>query len=159
MLLKSLLGPRSFTLTKQAFRLQSTMASHSFHSTHSNKYDRMTRGGSTSIARPALAMLPVTTTDSFYVLDNACGTSIVSELIKAQCPSARIMSADLAPGMLEVYKEKAKQYEWTNIDTEVQDVRNLNEIQDETFTHVITNLGFVMDVNDLDRPGKARKEI
>lgn len=140
MLLKSFLQQINFTSIRQALRHQSTMASHTFHNAHANMYDRMASGGSLGIARQAIAMLPVPVTESSYVLDNACGTGIVSELIKAQCPSVRIMGADLAPGMLEIYKSKAKQYGWKNVDTKVQDVRDLNGIQDETFTHVITNM-------------------
>ncbi|KUJ22047.1 S-adenosyl-L-methionine-dependent methyltransferase [Mollisia scopiformis] len=135
------------------------MASQTFLNTHSNSYDRMTSGGTLSIAKQAIAMLPIPITDSSYVLDNACGTGIVSEVIKAQCPAARIMGADLAPGMLEIYKDKARRYGWENTDTKAQDVRNLNEFRDETFTHVITNMGFAPDADDLTGPGRAAKEM
>lgn len=135
------------------------MASASFHNTHGNKYDRMTSGGTVVIANQVIAMLPVPITSSSYILDNACGTGIVSEVIKSQFPSARIVGADLAPGMLAIYKEKAEKFGWENIDTKVQDVRNLTEFEDETFTHVITNFGFAPNVEDLTGPGKAVKEM
>ncbi|KAF8852604.1 S-adenosyl-L-methionine-dependent methyltransferase [Acephala macrosclerotiorum] len=123
------------------------MASHNFYNAHANNYDRMTSGGSLGIAKQAIAMLPVPVKRSSYVLDNACGTGIVSEVLKSQCSSVHIMGADLASGMLEIYKSTAKQFGWENIDTMVQDVRNLNEIQDETFSHVITNMGFALNVD------------
>lgn len=156
---KSFHKTSNLTSFKQTLRFQATMASHTFHNTHSNTYDRMASGGSLSIAKQAIAMLPIPINNSSYVLDNACGTGIVSELVKAQCPSVRIIGADLAPGMLEIYKDKAKKFGWESIDTKVQDCRNLNEIQDETFTHVITNMGFAPNVDDLSGPGRAAKEM
>lgn len=159
MLPKSFPKLTTFATIKQALRSQSAMASHNFHNAHANKYDRMTSGGSLSIAKQAIAMLPVPVTTSSYVLDNACGTGIVSEVLKSQCSSVRIMGADLAPGMLEIYKSKAKQFGWEKVDTKVQDIRNLNDMHDEMFTHVITNMGFAPNVDDLTGPGRAAKEM
>lgn len=56
------------------------MSSHSFHDSHSNTYDRMASGATLNIARvflPTLAERYPITKDS-YILDNACGTGIVS---------------------------------------------------------------------------------
>jgi len=92
--------------------------------------------------------------------DNACGTGIVSSLILSQSPKTRILGADLAPNVLAVYAEKMAAHGWSeNTATKVLDVRNLEELDDGTFSHVITNFGFSPDVSDLEGPGKAAREM
>ncbi|KAH8599872.1 S-adenosyl-L-methionine-dependent methyltransferase [Bisporella sp. PMI_857] len=132
-------------------------SSHSFHDTHSDTYERM---ASRSTLNIALAYLPTLLqrfpiTSSSHILDNACGTGLVTGLIKAEHPSARITAADLAPSVIEVVKRKG----WESVDAAVLDVRDLKSLKDETFSHVITNFGFAPDVNDLDGPGKAAGEM
>lgn len=46
-----------------------------------------------------------------------------------------------------------------NTATKVLDVRNLEGLEDGTFSHVITNFGFAPDVSDLEGPGKAAREM
>lgn len=56
------------------------MSSHNFHDSHPNTYDRMASGATLNVARVFLPELtkrfPIT--KSSYILDNACGTGIVS---------------------------------------------------------------------------------
>lgn len=136
------------------------MASKSFHDTHSNTYDRMASQCTTTVARQFLRTLTPPITPSSYVLDNACGTGIVTALIKTQLPSARILATDLAPGVLQVAKAKVQENGWQEgFGTDVLDVRDLKTLADETFSHVITNFGFAPNVEDPDGPGKAAREI
>jgi len=44
------------------------------------------------------------TTPSSYILDNACGTGIITFLIQSQHPDVRILGTDLAPGMIETFR-------------------------------------------------------
>lgn len=49
----------------------------------------------------------------------------VTALIKNQHPSAHIKDTDLAPGMIDVYKARAVENGWENVETDVRDVRDL----------------------------------
>lgn len=78
-----------------------------FHSTHSKNYDKMASNSTLSIAKLALTDHLFTSfliTPSSYILDNACGTGIITSLIQSQHPDARILGTDLAPGMIETFR-------------------------------------------------------
>jgi ubiquinone/menaquinone biosynthesis C-methylase UbiE len=135
------------------------MSSKSFHNTHSNTYDRMASGCTLRVAAQFLPDLSPPITRSSYILDNACGTGLVTRLIKAARPCARIKCADLAPKVLEIVQEHVAENKWEGVDTEVLDVRELKTLRDDTFTHVITNFGFAPTPDDLDGPTKAAGEM
>jgi ubiquinone/menaquinone biosynthesis C-methylase UbiE len=135
------------------------MSSKSFHDTHGSMYDRMASGCTRTVAQQFLPDLSPPITSSSYILDNACGTGLVTRLIKSQQPSVRIKCADLAPGVLDVVKAHIAENKWDDVDTEVLDVRDLKTLGDETFTHVITNFGLSPTPDDLDGPMKAAAEI
>lgn len=94
---------------------------------------------------------------SSYILDNACGPGIVSEQIKLLHPDARIIATDLAPAMIEEVQRKIKAEGWSDVQTDVLDVRDLSSLPDETFTHVFTNLGLPVP-GDPESGLKAAKE-
>jgi ubiquinone/menaquinone biosynthesis C-methylase UbiE len=133
-------------------------ASSSFHDANSNTYDRMACGATYSIAKQLVPFLPPITTSS-RILDNACGTGVVTEVIKTAYAAAHITAADLSPGVLEIYKSKASRNNWDNTQTEVLDVRDLGRLEDESFSHTITNFGFVNTPDDQESPLKAAKEM
>lgn len=93
------------------------------------------------------------------ILDNACGTGLVSEIMKTHYPSVPITGVDLAPGMIDVYNSKAQKQAWKNVQSKIQDVRHLDLCQNEEFSHVLTNFGFAPNTNDLEGPGKSAKEM
>ena len=61
--------------------------------------------------------------------------------------------------MIEFFKTRALENNWSNISTDILDVRDLKSLQNETFSHVITNFGFAPDVADPTGPLKAAKEM
>jgi ubiquinone/menaquinone biosynthesis C-methylase UbiE len=78
-----------------------------FHSTHNKNYDKMASNSTLSIAKLALTDHFFTSfliTPFSYILDNACGTGIITSLIQSQHPDARILGTDLAPGMIETFR-------------------------------------------------------
>jgi ubiquinone/menaquinone biosynthesis C-methylase UbiE len=72
-----------------------------------------------------------------------------SEQIKLLYTDAKILATDLAPGMIEEVQNAIKTNGWSEMKTEILDVRDLATLKDETFTHVITNLGMPVtgDIN------------
>ncbi|PMD59108.1 S-adenosyl-L-methionine-dependent methyltransferase [Hyaloscypha bicolor E] len=120
-------------------------------------------GNSTlSIAKLALTdhlftSFPIT--PSSYILDNACGTGIVTSLIKSQHPDVRILGTDLAPGMIETFRAKARKEGWENVETKVVDSRELEGVEDGVFSHVVTNFGLTPGTEDTSGPQKIAKEI
>lgn len=108
---------------------------------YSTTYERMTGGCTSHLAREMLNSASPPLTSSSYILDNACGPGIVTAEIKARYPSAKVMAADLNPGMIEELLTRKTKNGWTDVQTSIEDVRFLQGIEDETFTHVLTNLG------------------
>jgi ubiquinone/menaquinone biosynthesis C-methylase UbiE len=135
------------------------MASKTFHSLHSTTYDRMASKSTYNIAKTIIPALFPPITPSSYILDNACGSGIVSALIKAQYPFAHIKGVDLAPGMIDVFKAHAEANKWENVEADILDVRDLKTLEDESFSHVITNFGFASDVKDASGPLRAAREM
>ena len=112
----------------------------------SNNFDKMASNSTLSIAKLALAdslftAFPIT--PSSYILDNACGTGVVTSAIKDVYPFARILATDLAPGMIGIYNSKAEQGKWENVEARLLDSRDLKGLQDGVFSHVIMNFGFM----------------
>jgi ubiquinone/menaquinone biosynthesis C-methylase UbiE len=80
-------------------------------------------------------------------------------LIKASHPNVRIKACDLAPTMTSIVESKAVEHGWSNISTEVLDVKDLKTLRDDTFSHVITNFGIAPSLEDSDGPLRAAKDI
>ena len=125
----------------------------------SNNFDKMASNSTLSIAKLALAdplftAFPIT--PSSYILDNACGTGVVTSAIKDKYPFARILATDIAPGMIETYNSKALQGKWENVEAKLLDSKDLKGLQDGGFRHVIMNFGFMPDKGG---PEKAVSEI
>ena len=135
------------------------MASQGFHSLHANVYDRMASGATISVGKIAVDTLPLPITKDSYILDNSCGTGLVSAYVKSQFPFAKIKGADIAPGVIETYKARIADGKWEGVDAEVLDCRDLKTLKDNTFTHVITNFGFAPNADDPTAQQRAVKEM
>ncbi|KAJ0426684.1 S-adenosyl-L-methionine-dependent methyltransferase [Aspergillus carlsbadensis] len=113
-------------------------------------YERMT-GGCTREAAKFLLTLGPKVDSSSVILDNACGTGIVTEEILEQFSNGaklKIFAADFAPSMVANFEAKAKSQGWivdgdgdNALTVSVMDAENLT-YPDGTFTHSYTNLGF-----------------
>ncbi|KAG9237740.1 S-adenosyl-L-methionine-dependent methyltransferase [Amylocarpus encephaloides] len=134
-----------------------------FHDAHSNTYDQMASNCTLNIAKQFVKDLPLPITNDSHILDNACGTGLVTLLLKQTYPnlSPKIHGSDIAPNMLEIYTSRAKEHEWSNISTSVEDVMDLKGLKDDTFTHVFTNFGIMAGPSSPDSKGPLRavKEI
>ncbi|KAL6237716.1 hypothetical protein BDW75DRAFT_248722 [Aspergillus navahoensis] len=114
----------------------------------SDVYERMTGGCTREIARFLLTLEPRVDTSS-VVLDNACGTGMITEEILELYPNEtkpRIFAADLAPSMVTNLGAKAAIKGWTRdgddkLTVSVMDAEELT-FSDHLFTHSYTNMGF-----------------
>jgi ubiquinone/menaquinone biosynthesis C-methylase UbiE len=116
----------------------------------SEVYERMTGGCTREVARFLLTLDPKVDFTS-VILDNACGTGLVTEEILGQfsdAASPKIFATDLAPSMIANFGTKAKIRGWIGdgdgesaLSVSVMDAENLS-YPDNTFTHSYTNLGF-----------------
>ncbi len=59
-------------------------------------------------------------------------------------PNAKILVADLSPVKMEQVPQLIKRHLWAGMETAILDVRNLSGLEDNTFTHVITNIGMLI---------------
>lgn len=125
---------------------------------HSSNYERMSGNCTRLIAAQTISTIFPPITSSSYILDNACGPGIVSEQVKLLHPNAKIMATDLAPSMIEQIRQRIETEGWTNMQTDILDIRSLSSLPDNTFTHVITNLGLPVP-DDPDSGLKAAREM
>lgn len=115
---------------------------------YSSNYERMSGNCTRTVASQMLHNLNPPITSSSYILDNACGPGIVSEQIKRIHPDAKIMATDWSPSMVEETQNRIKTEGWRNIETGIEDVRDLRGLQDGTFSHAFTNLGMPVPGDD-----------
>jgi SAM-dependent methyltransferase len=153
---------------------------HSFHNAHSTTYERMAGGCTNLVAQHIVTSLsapptspyslprPHPITPTSHILDNACGSGLVTSIIKSAYPFARITAADLAPAMVARVEEKIEAEQWEGVDTAVMDAIDLSRqmgadgkgFKDEMFTHAIANFGIhAGGAGEPDGPLKAVKEM
>lgn len=90
-----------------------------------------------------------------HVLDNGAGSGQLTGLIKARYPDIPIVASDISKGMLESLGQKATTEGWRNTRTAVQDAQDLNELSNDSFSHVFCT--FV--INFTQDPRKAISEM
>ncbi|KAL4916749.1 S-adenosyl-L-methionine-dependent methyltransferase [Aspergillus aurantiobrunneus] len=113
----------------------------------SDVYERLTGGCTREVAQFLLTLEPRVCASS-NILDNACGTGIMTSEILRQFPQAkpRISAADLAPSMVSKFRAKASSEGWleegqNSLAISVTDAQDVT-YPDETFTYSCTNLDF-----------------
>lgn len=91
-------------------------------------------------------------TSTSHILDSACGPGIVTQEIRRLHSDVKITAADLNPDMISEIQRHIQANDWSNIETKLLDSRNLETLEDGTFTHAISNLGLMGD----DREGSVK---
>ena len=79
------------------------------------------------------------------VLDNACGTGIVSSILQQELDdqiksNLKLTCGDLSPGMLDYVKHRISQENWQNVEVKTVDVQD-SGLPSSHFTHVIASFG------------------
>ncbi|KAJ4139697.1 hypothetical protein NW768_001039 [Fusarium equiseti] len=118
------------------------------------KYEAATGGGTRELAQHAISFIsnlkPVTSESK--ILDNACGTGIVTDIIVKSGTQPEIHAVDVAENMVNIASGRFSSH--PNVHTGVMPGEELS-FPDDTFTHSITNLG-LMYFTDAD---KGAREI
>ncbi|KAI0892743.1 S-adenosyl-L-methionine-dependent methyltransferase [Annulohypoxylon nitens] len=91
----------------------------------------------------AQAGLDESTTRSFSLLDNACGTGpIVAHLQdhidKKLLSESKVVCADFNGNLVDILKRRAAKYDWVNVETAVGDAQH-SSFPAESFSHVTIN--------------------
>ncbi|KAF4992897.1 hypothetical protein FGRMN_6840 [Fusarium graminum] len=119
-----------------------------------DKYETTTGGGPRELAQHAISLIadlkPLTSKSK--ILDNACGTGIVTDIILQSKIQPEIHAIDVAEKMVSIARNRFSSY--PNIHVAVMPGEELS-FPDDTFTHSITNLG-LMHFSDA---GKGAQEI
>lgn len=106
-----------------------------------SNYERMSGNCTRIIATRMFSNFSPPIDSSSYILDNACGTGIVTEEIKLRFPPAKIVATDKSASMLTEVQKKIEEDHWEGVETQTADVRDLAAFGEETFSHIVTNLG------------------
>eukprot|EP01121_Diplochlamys_sp_Union-15-3_P018320 TRINITY_DN6647_c0_g1_i1.p1 TRINITY_DN6647_c0_g1~~TRINITY_DN6647_c0_g1_i1.p1 ORF type:complete len:284 (-),score=45.01 TRINITY_DN6647_c0_g1_i1:35-886(-) len=85
------------------------------------------------------------------ILDNACGTGVVTSLLfkildEKVKESIEITCGDLAPNMVAVVKEKVESQKLKGVHCQTVDAQNTG-LPDNHYTHIFTNFGIMMMPN------------
>lgn len=126
------------------------------------RYEEMTGGCTRALARHILslpqvaAVSPSIDSADATILDNACGTAVVTEESLSKGSQAQFYAVDAAPNMVEL--AKAKLSEKTNVQYGVMPGEVL-EFPDEHFTHSFTNLGILFFKSPADGAKELRRTL
>ncbi|KAG9255682.1 S-adenosyl-L-methionine-dependent methyltransferase [Emericellopsis atlantica] len=117
-------------------------------------YDALIGGATRALFQHVLTLMNTIKPmdSSSVVLDNACGTCVVTAEILAQAPDVRLHAVDVAPNMVQL--AKAKFGDRDNVRLAVMPGEQL-DFPDDTFTHSVTNLGILF----FESPAKGAREI
>ncbi|WAO85584.1 Methyltransf-25 domain-containing protein [Fusarium falciforme] len=118
------------------------------------KYEATTGGGTRELGQHAISLIaglkPLTSESK--ILDNACGTGIVTDIILQSGIQPEIHAVDGAENMVSIARDRFSSH--PNVHAAVMTGEELS-FPDDTFTHSITNLG-LMFFTDAD---KGAREI
>ncbi|KAF5252256.1 hypothetical protein FANTH_2812 [Fusarium anthophilum] len=106
------------------------------------KYEATTGGATRELAHHAIssiaALKPLASESN--ILDNACGTGIVTDIILKSGIRYDIHAVDVAENMVSIARDRFSSH--PNVQTAVMSGEELS-FPDDTFTHSITNLGLM----------------
>ncbi|KAM0801069.1 S-adenosyl-L-methionine-dependent methyltransferase, partial [Usnea florida] len=71
--------------------------------------------------------------------DNGCGTGVLTTVLKQHYPHIPILASDCADGMVDILKSKIQLQNWTGVQTQVADSRNLTSVHTDSFSHAFSS--------------------
>ncbi|KAK5133100.1 hypothetical protein LTR08_008210 [Meristemomyces frigidus] len=90
----------------------------------------------TTLLRSADALLPFDS-PSTRELDYSAGSGQLTRLLKARHPAISILATDISQGELDAPSQRIQDSEWESVQTIVQDAQKLDQLQNDSFSHVL----------------------
>jgi hypothetical protein len=81
-------------------------------------YEKSMTPTSRQVIAKVIAEISPPITADFYILDNVCGSEVVTKEIKSLHPDAYIFAADNAPAMVGCIRELVTQKPWCEVEVE-----------------------------------------
>ncbi|KAH8926960.1 S-adenosyl-L-methionine-dependent methyltransferase [Atractiella rhizophila] len=88
---------------------------------------------------------PLPPADGLKILDNACGTGVITSLIKVEdkFKDVEVTAVDISELMVDSTKKRVQEENWKNVNTVIGDAMDL-KLPSNYFSHTITNFCFQM---------------
>jgi len=96
--------------------------------------------------------------EPLVILDNACGTGLITALLHDMLSpevtkDMHVTCGDISPAMIAATSERIAEKGWKDVEAKIVDAQNTG-LPDNTFTHVLTNIGIMV----MPDPSAALKE-
>eukprot|EP01117_Protostelium_nocturnum_P002885 TRINITY_DN13807_c0_g1_i1.p1 TRINITY_DN13807_c0_g1~~TRINITY_DN13807_c0_g1_i1.p1 ORF type:complete len:275 (+),score=90.16 TRINITY_DN13807_c0_g1_i1:147-971(+) len=109
------------------------------------EYEESTNDVTRRLGIRAIEMIKIH--DGAVILDNACGSGIITEEILNINPNVRIYATDFSGEMVSMVKRKSEKNGWKNVEAQVQNSQDL-KFEDNFFDISITNFGLMFSEED-----------
>lgn len=116
--------------------------------------ERLTTPPTRSLLTRVSNILPLDSPNT-TVFDNGCGTGVLASVVKDQHPQVSLLATDASDGMIRVLRSRIADEKWQNVTARVVDSRNLEGIQDDSFTHTFSTFMVCL----APEPGKIVSEM
>ena len=99
--------------------------------------ERLTTPPAQSLLTRVSTILPLDSPNT-TVFDNGCGTGVLTTVVKQQHPQVSLLATDVSDGMIRILRSRIADQKWQDVTARVVDSRNLEGIQDDSFTHTFS---------------------
>ena len=99
--------------------------------------ERLTTPPCQTLVNRVSLLLPLNVPNTI-AFDNGCGTGVLSAVLRQQYPRLPLLATDASHGMVNILRRRIEHRKWDEVRTRVVDSRNLEGIQDGSFTHVFS---------------------
>ena len=104
---------------------------------YSLEVERVTTPPSQTLVKRVSTLLPLDSPNSI-AFDNGCGTGALSTVLKQQYPRIPLLATDASDGMIGIFRQRIEDQKWADVTARVVDSRNLDGLQDGSFTHTLS---------------------
>ncbi|KAH8926941.1 S-adenosyl-L-methionine-dependent methyltransferase [Atractiella rhizophila] len=107
------------------------------------------------LEQSGILSLPLPSPENLKILDNACGTGVITAAIKNEevFKDVEVTAADISEPMITIVKQRIEEEGWSKVQTAILDVMDL-ELPSDHFSHTITNFC----ISTVPHPMKALQE-
>lgn len=118
-------------------------------------YAQFAQSATLQYAKKAVELADIQSKNGMKILDVACGTGVVPEVVVQKVPvQTEILATDYAQGMVDIVQKKAETEGWNNVKTKVMDATAL-DLPDSSYDVVFCVFGLMY----FPTPAKALSEF